>query len=269
MTQERDTGAALRALYEPSGGVRAVFSAKVADYVASRPDYPAALFDALRKACSLRDGARIADVGAGTGLLTRGWCERGYDVVAVEPNPAMRDACDRFCCGFERYRSVEGTAEAMPLATGSVDLVTAAQAFHWFDVKRARDECLRVLGPHGNVGLVWNDRDMKDALHPALDEVFKTFGGEKWSALVAHEDRSHVREFFGATQPQVWTWPHGHSIGADGLVALAFSRSYMPERSSAAGKAAEAGLRHVFDRFAANGAVKVRYETVLFLGRPA
>ena len=129
MTDEPDTGAALRALYAPSGGVPAAFSAKVADYVASRPDYPPALFDALRKACALRNGARIADVGAGTGLLTRGWLERGYEVVAVEPNPAMRDACDRHCRAFERYRSVEGTAEAMPLAAGSVDLVTAAQAF--------------------------------------------------------------------------------------------------------------------------------------------
>jgi ubiquinone/menaquinone biosynthesis C-methylase UbiE len=269
MTIEPDSGAALRALYEPSGGVRAVFSAKVADYVASRPNYPSALFDTLAEVCALRNGAMIADVGAGTGLLTRGWLERGYEVVAVEPNPAMRGACDRHCGAFERYRSVEGTAEAMPLAAGSVDLVTAAQAFHWFDVERARRECLRVLVPHGKVALVWNDRDMRDPLHTALDEVFKAFGGEKWSALVAHEDRSHVRQFFGAAPMQVSTWPHRHSMAADALVALAFSRSYMPERSTAAGQAAEERLRHVFARFAANGAVNVRYETVLFLGRPA
>jgi hypothetical protein len=60
MTVEPDSGAALRALYEPSGGVRAIFSAKVADYVASRPDYPSALFDALREACALRHGATSA-----------------------------------------------------------------------------------------------------------------------------------------------------------------------------------------------------------------
>jgi SAM-dependent methyltransferase len=181
----------------------------------------------------------------------------------------MRDACDRHCGAFERYRSVEGTAEAMPLAAGCVHLVTAAQAFHWFDVERARAECLRVLEPHGKVALVWNDRDTSDPLHTALDDVFKAFGREKWSALVAHEDRSHVGKFFGAAQAAVSTWPHEHSIGGDALVALAFSRSYMPERSTAAGQAAEQRLRHVFDRFAANGAVNVRYQTVLFLGRPA
>jgi ubiquinone/menaquinone biosynthesis C-methylase UbiE len=103
---------------------------------------------------SLSAGAAIADVGAGTGLLTRGFLARGYNVVAVEPNPAMREACDRYCGAFERYRSVEGTAESMPLAAGSVDLVTAAQAFHWFDIERARAECLRVLEPDGRVALV-------------------------------------------------------------------------------------------------------------------
>jgi SAM-dependent methyltransferase len=268
MTDTKDTGAALRALYEPEGGVRVVFSTKVADYVASRPDYPAALFDWL-DARALHDGAVIADVGAGTGLLTRDFLVRGYEVVAVDPNPAMREACDRYCGSFERYRSAEGTAESMPLAAASTDLVTAAQAFHWFDVERARAECLRVLTPRGKVALIWNDRDMTDPLHPALDEVFRAFGGEKWSALVAHEDRSGVPRFFADGHILSETFPHEHSIGADGLVSLAFSRSYMPERNTVDGAAAEVRLRNIFDRFAANGLVKVRYRTVLILGRPA
>jgi SAM-dependent methyltransferase len=269
MTRSDETGAALRALYAPEGGVRAVFSAKVADYVASRPDYPAALFETLERDVPLTAGATIADVGAGTGLLTHGFLARGHRVVAVEPNPAMRDACDRYCGAFEHYRSVEGTAESMPLAAASVDLVTAAQAFHWFDVERARAECLRVLTPHGKVALIWNDRDMRDPLHPALDEIFEAFGGEKRSALVAHEDRSHVPQFFGAARVDVLSWPHEHAIGADGLVALAFSRSYMPDRHSSEGAQAEDALRRIFERFREESVIKVRYRTILHLGRPA
>lgn len=268
MADTRDTGAALRALYQTEGGVGSVFAAKVADYVASRPDYPTPLFDAL-EACALHAGATIADVGAGTGLLTRGLLARGYEVVAVEPNPAMRKACDRYCGAFEHYRSVEGTAESMPLAAASVDLVTAAQAFHWFDVEQARAECLRVLTPHGKVALVWNDRDTSDPLHPALDEVFEAFGGEKRAALVAHEDRSHVQEFFGAASAEVSSWPHEHAIGLEGLVSLAFSRSYMPERGTREGVNAAEQLRQVFERFRTDSVVKVRYRTILHLGRPA
>jgi SAM-dependent methyltransferase len=163
---------------------------------------------------------------------------------------------------------VEGVAESMPLARASVDLVTAAQAFHWFDVERARTECLRILGPHGKVALIWNDRDKSDPLHLALDPVFQEFGREKWSALVAHEDRSHVQEFFGAARMDVASWPHEHSIGIDGLVALAFSRSYMPDRHTAEGVGAENELRRIFERFREDSVVKIRYRTVVHLGRP-
>ena len=268
MTREPDTGAALRSLYAPEGGVRSVFSRKVADYLASRPDYPDALFDALASRCALREGATIADLGAGTGLLTQGLLARGHRVVAVEPNPAMREACDRVCGAFAGYRSVEGSAESMPLPPSSVDLVTAAQAFHWFDVEAARGECLRVLAPNAKVALIWNDRVSADPLHVALDEVFAEFGGEKRDALLAHENRSDVPRFFGATRAEEHSWPHAHSLDAEGLLCLAFSRSYMPERATPAGHDVLRRVREIHDRLRENARVIVRYRTVAMLGRP-
>lgn len=268
MTRDPDTGAALRSLYAPDGGVRAVFSAKVADYMASRPDYPDALFETLAARCALSADATIADVGAGTGLLTHGLLSREYRVVAVEPNPAMREACDRVCGGFAGYRSVEGCAESIPLAPSSVDLVTAAQAFHWFEVEAARAECLRVLAPHGNVALIWNDRVADDPLHVALDGLFAEFGGEKRAALLAHEDRADVARFFGAARAEELSWPHAHSLDVEGLLCLLFSRSYMPERATPAGQEATLRARRIHDHFRENGAVTVRYRTVAMLGRP-
>jgi len=269
MTDARDTGTALRSLYEPEGGVRAVFSSKVADYMASRPDYPQALFDGLKVECALPDGATVADVGAGTGLLTHGLLTNGYRVIAVEPNPAMRAACDRHCGAFKHYRSVEGCAESIPLEAATADLITAAQAFHWFEVDRARAECLRVLRPHGSVALIWNDRVQSDPLHAALDQVFAEFGGAKWSALVAHEDRTDVPKFFGVARTRALSWPHEHSVGVEALVALAFSRSYMPDRNSTEGQAAVRKLELIFDRLRTGSTVTVRYRTLLIVGRPA
>jgi SAM-dependent methyltransferase len=268
MTDEQDTGAALRSLYAPDGGVRTIFSARVADYIASRPDYPDALFDALGDRCTLRPEAMVADVGAGTGLLTRGLLARGYRAVAVEPNPAMRAACDRICGAVDGYRSVEGCAESIPLPSSSIDLVTAAQAFHWFEVEAARAECLRVLAPHGKVALIWNDRVSADPLHMALDEVFVEFGGEKRTALLAHEDRTDVPRFFGATRAEELSWPHVHRLDVEALLCLAFSRSYMPERQSPAGQEVAHRLRRIHDRFRDSGRVTVRYRTVAILGRP-
>jgi SAM-dependent methyltransferase len=264
-----DTGRALRALYTASGGVSEVFSTKVRDYLASRPDYPDALFDALAARGLVRDGAAIADVGAGTGLLTRGLLQRGCSVIAVEPSGEMRAAADQLLAPFPGYRSVEGTAERLPLPDASLDGITAAQAFHWFDVEAARAECLRVLRPAGQVALVWNDRVSSDPLHVALDAILNRYGGERRGALVAHEsERAGVQRFFGTARPVQVSFTNEHALDGQGLVSLAFSRSYMPQRDTDAGREAERALRELFAAFAADDRIAVRYTTTAIIGRP-
>lgn len=263
---QQDTGAALRSLYAASGGVGAVFDAKVADYQASRPDYPPVLFDTLARELA---PSRIADVGAGTGLLTQGLLARGWQVLAVEPNAAMRAACDARLGVLPGYRSAEGRAEAIPAAAASLDLITAAQAFHWFEPEAARAEALRVLSPTGQVALIWNDRRREQPLHRALDEeVFERHGGEGRLRLLAHEDRGQVGRFFAGTAPREWQWPHEHGLDEAGLISLVFSRSYMPRPDSEPGRIVSATVRAIFARLARDGRVAVPYTTVLMLGRP-
>ena len=134
------------------------FSDRVADYVRYRPSYPPDLLDCLRRNCGLTPHWIIADVGSGTGLLTKIFLENGNRVFAVEPNAAMRAAGEEFLRGFEQLASREGRAEATGLEAHSVDLVAAGQAFHWFDRRRARAEFERILKPSGWVALVWNER---------------------------------------------------------------------------------------------------------------
>ena len=264
-----NTAEQLHSLYRAEGGVAEVFSSKVADYVASRPDYAPPLFARLRQVCTLTSASVVADVGAGTGLFTQGLLDLGCQVVAVEPNAAMRAAADRTLAGRAGYRSVDGKAEAMPLAPSSVNLITAAQAFHWFDIEAARAECLRVLRPRGKIALVWNDRLLTDPLHVALDEVFAMYGGHKRGALLAHEERASVTQFFGGGHSEHWSWPHAQWLDDAGLQSLAFSRSYMPDRASAAGRVASLQISNVFQRFALDTRLAVRYTTVAIVGRPA
>ncbi len=268
MTSDNDTGNRLRSIYAADGGVRSVFTDKVADYVASRPDYPEALFKVLKDICPPAEDVTVADVGAGKGLLTQGLLRNGYRVVAIELNPEMRRASDILLSGMDSYSSMEGSAESMPLEAGSIHLITAAQAFQWFEVERTRAEFLRVLTAQGKVALIWNDRVLQDLLHVALDGVFNAFGGAKRTTLLAHENRSDVARFFGSTLPKQFSWPHAQYLDEKELLSLVFSRSYIPSRSTPDGHEVTDRVREIFGRFAANGLVEIRYQTIAIIGRP-
>jgi len=144
------------------------FEAVAADYERHRPEYPE---EALRWAADqlgLEDGARVLDVGAGTGKLTRGLLALGYEVVAVEPGGPMLDQLRQAVPGAE---ALEGPAEAIALPNASVDAAFAAQAFHWFDRERAVPELHRVVRPGGGLTLLWNWWDDRDPLQHELAEL--------------------------------------------------------------------------------------------------
>jgi SAM-dependent methyltransferase len=268
MSRDQETGAALRLLYAAEGGVRSIFTEKATDYAVSRPDYPAALFETLKMSCAPNEDVVVADIGAGTGHLTQGLLKNGYRVVAVEPNIEMRRVSDFLLGNIIGYSSTNGCAESIPLESASVHLITAAQAFHWFEVEQARIEFLRVLTTQGQVALIWNDRVFEDPLHAALDEVFSDFGGAKRAAWVAHDDRSDVPRFFGSTELKQFSWPHAHNLNREGLLSLIFSRSYIPGRNTLDGPLVADRASEIFSRFATNETVKVQYRSVAIIGRP-
>jgi SAM-dependent methyltransferase len=165
----------------------------VADaYERGRPGYGDEVVDALRRELALAGGARVLDLGAGTGKLSRPLLRAGLDVVAVEPLEGMRARLAREI-GAERVRA--GAAEALPLGDGSVDAVTAADAFHWFDHAPALAEIARVLRPGGGLALLWTVPIWRDgnagwagelgAMLAALRPDHPGFAGHDWAALVA------------------------------------------------------------------------------------
>jgi SAM-dependent methyltransferase len=132
------------------------FDANAGAYEVARPSYPAEAVAHIVGHGGIGPGTRVLDLAAGTGKLTRLLVPTGADVVAVEPVAGMRD---RLAAVLPDVEVHDGTAEALPLADGSVDAVTVAQAFHWFDAPVALSEMHRVLRPGGHLFLVWNTRD--------------------------------------------------------------------------------------------------------------
>src|SRR3974377_2166569 len=138
------------------------FSNRVKDSALYRPSYPPALLDLMRTECGLRPEQSIADIGSGTGLLTKLLLENGNRVFGVEPNAEMRAAGEHFLQDYTNFSSVTGSAEATALPWQSVDFITAGQAFHWFNVRLAAKEFCRILKPSRWVVGVWEARRLDD-----------------------------------------------------------------------------------------------------------
>lgn len=151
------------------------FSAGAETYARGRPDYPAALATWLRDALHLGPGRSVADLGAGTGKFTRLLAGTGADVTAIEPVDAMRA---RLAASLPGVTALPGSAEAMPLAEGSLDALVCAQAFHWFSTPAALAEIRRVLRVGGRFGLVWNVRDERTPWVAELTAIMNAHEGD-------------------------------------------------------------------------------------------
>ncbi len=150
------------------------FAREAASYARGRPDYPPQLAPWLTGPLGLAPGRRAADVGAGTGKFTRLLLATGADIVAIEPVAPMRAQL----AGIAGVEALDGTAQSLPVADGSLDAIVCAQAFHWFAHRAVLDEFARALRPGGRLGLVWNVRDESvDWVH-RITELITPFEGD-------------------------------------------------------------------------------------------
>jgi SAM-dependent methyltransferase len=195
-----------------------------ADYEAARPSYPPDAVAWLVEHLRLGPGRRCCDLAAGTGKLTRLLASSGSGLVAVEPVPGMRATFRRL---LPQVPLVAATSEAMPFATSSIDAITVAQAWHWFDHDRATAEMARVLRPRGRLGLVWNARDRTE---PWVDEVWSIMDRvEKRAPWRDHENwrDSATRPMPGFGPLHVGEFRHVQHITPDGVVQRVASVSHV------------------------------------------
>ena len=244
------------------------FSNKVADYVRYRPSYPAALVETLRCECGLRPGHVVADVGSGTGILSKLFLENGNHVIGVEPNDEMRQAGEELLSTFRIFSSVNGSAEATTLPNTSVDFVTVAQAFHWFEPKATRREFRRILRPEGFVVIVWNER-LQDTT-PFLreyEELLHRFGTDYAKVSESYPRRSQIQEFFAPNTFAHKTFSNFQKFDLDGVRGRLRGSSYIPGPEQPTFAPMMAELQRSFSAHQQSGEVSMDYTTHIYFGR--
>ncbi|MGJ5672029.1 MAG: class I SAM-dependent methyltransferase [Nostochopsis sp.] len=239
------------------------FSDRVEDYVKYRPSYPVAAIDKILENLISLSQLVAADIGAGTGISSRLLGDHGVNVIAIEPNAAMREAAEPH--PLVEFR--DGTAEITNLSDASVDLVTCFQAFHWFKPEQSLSEFRRILKPSGRLAVVWNNRDQEDALT------------REYSRLVREASNYHPAESrMKMVEPLLITknfvnvresnFVYQQELDLTAFIGRATSASYVP-RQGQAYEQLISGLQELYQNFCdERGFVHMVYCTSVQLAEP-
>jgi len=242
------------------------FSSRVEDYLRYRPGYPQEIIQLLASECGLTSKSVLADVASGTGIFTRLLLENGNSVLGVEPNREMRAAGEQFLKGYARFTSVAGSAEATTLPDHSVDMITAAQAAHWFDRRKARSEFVRILKPGGWLVLVWNERKTAGTAFLRDYERLLLAYGTDYQEVRHERTTAEIADFF-APSPFRWrSFETRQECDYTALEGRLLSSSYTPQPGHSAYEPMLEELHRIFAAHQIDQRVVLEYDTRVFYG---
>lgn len=243
------------------------FSDRVENYIKYRPGYPPGLISFLSDKINFTADQVVADVGSGTGISTELFLQNGNKVYAVEPNKEMRDAADRLLEKYEGYVSVNGSSEATTLPDHSMDLIVAAQAFHWFDRVAFKKECQRISKAGAHCLLIWNERKVESDFEKSYEDLLIRYATDYQQVDHRNIREDDLRTFF-APHPIISTVLHNEQIfDFEGVKGRLLSSSYAPNIGEPNFDPMIAYLREIFDKHQRDGKVSFSYDCNLFVGR--
>ncbi|OPA76873.1 SAM-dependent methyltransferase [Paenibacillus selenitireducens] len=243
------------------------FTGKASGYALHRPSYPSALLDDLFTEYGLSSQSIIADIGSGTGILTEQLLARGAQVLAVEPNEDMRLAAEQRLHTYDTYTSVPGTAEHTTLEDHTVDLITVAQAFHWFDKDLFQVECLRIAKPQAPVALIWNSRDPHSPMIQANYDICKIHCPQFNGFSGGIDETPDIFErFFRDGTYTFRTYENHLSFDLEGFVGRNLSASYAPQEGDSNYEAFIQDVTALFHQYSQDGILRFPNITRSYVG---
>lgn len=240
------------------------FDGKGEIYAKARPKYALKLFDYLKNTLYIPAGSIFADIGSGTGIFAEQLLNCGYKVFAVEPNGDMRKKAEEKLSHNENFHSVNGADADTKLPSGSVDHITAAQAFHWFDAEAFRKECGRILKPGGKVIIVYNSRDEQAACTKALADLQRQYNPEFHGFSNGISDERCIAFFAGKCD--ILRTDNTQTYNRQGYIDRVLSSSYSLKEADTGYAEYLKAINEIFDCFSANGLISVPTETVAYIG---
>ncbi len=247
-----------------------LFSGKAANYSKFRPAYPRELIHLLEKHISLTPLTVVADIGSGTGIMSRLFIENGNVVYAVEPNDEMRQYSSTSLRAYPQFHALNGTGENTGIADNIVDLVVCAQSFHWLNPELAKKEFHRILNNEGYVALVWNDKvDSEIGFNSEYEAICKNF--KKFTPNYSRKgstvaDPMILEKFFSGDY-RFLELENYQELNIEGVLGRYSSTSYAIDPEDPRYTALLNTMEEAFERHQEKGFVRLQYKTKIFLGK--
>lgn len=245
------------------------FTGKADIYKKFRPSYPKELFDYLYSQVGFNQNSTIADIGSGTGIFSSLLLERKSHVYCIEPNDDMRQIAEKDLSEFENFISVNALAENTGLQEKSIDFVTVAQAFHWFDRQLFREECKRILKDGGKVVLVYNSRDDNGEVIRKGDDIIEKYRVDSPGFRQRGNPPETYSDFFSDGICEYKTFRNDRHIDRECFIGGSLSASYAPKEETDAEKyhGFVNELNELFDKYNINGLLNFPQITKSYVGR--
>lgn len=234
-------------------------------YAKARPKYANELFGYMKNIMNISNESVFADIGSGTGIFAEQLLNCGYRVYAVEPNADMRRKAEENLSNYKGFSSIEGSDSNTTLPDHSVDYITAAQAFHWFDAEPFKKECRRILKPKGKVLIVYNFRDAEAGCTKALAELRRKYNSDFHGFSNGISDES-CRAFFD-NNCEIFKCDNSLTYDRQGYINRLLSSSYSLKKSDSRFSEYIDSINQLFDRFAVDGKITVPNNTVAYIGK--
>ena len=245
------------------------FAGKAGIYKQFRPTYPKDLIDYLYFHTGFNKNSIIADIGSGTGIFSRLLLEQGNQVYCVEPNENMRQTAEFDLSGFSNYISVNASAENTTIEKASIDFITVAQAFHWFNREAFKSECKRILKDNGKIVIIINNRDNE---HEVVNKDYiiraKYAVGDKKGLGRGFTDNL-VNGFFKDNIFETQKFENDLLFDEESFIGRNLSTSYAPNEKTDPEKyhGFVRELSEFFDEYNSNGILTYPHFTKIYIGR--
>ncbi len=245
------------------------FSSRVERYIKYRPRYPQEVINFLKHKDILSSNSIIADIGSGTGILSEVFLKEGNFVYGIEPNNDMRAAAENLLSKYSNFVSIDGSAESTNLESNCIDMITAGQAFHWFNLEKTRLEFLRILRSEGWVVLIWNRRKKRTNEFLKEYEKFLLKYGTDYKAI--EKSKLEFDKFFGGSKSNKnynkVNYDNYQIFDYDGLEGRLLSTSYIPLDDYPKQNDMLYDLKQLFKKYQKNGLIRFEYDTEIIYGQ--